>query len=212
MSKRLVVLCVSMAAMVGLALSAPVAGASTALSPAYRAHLSPTLPMPLNFSNKELVSQANSPLCAYIDGRAGNYVFGKDCTGTVQQTWSTAYRNICGGTHVVDGNGTTCPFKSGTGLNDLFRGDDIIDIINPNYSMYWAGFYISYITQNTGIYSYVQDGDCASACHLIDIIYSNDLAYQHYGAACSEGVDQVLQLEDTPASTTGRCKWNTANT
>lgn len=173
---------------------------------------------PQVFSNKELQSQASTVLCAYTSGQNGADVYGKTCSGTVRQTWTTSYLNICGGTHVVDGAGSTCPFENGSGLNNLFTGDDIIVIDNPHSSTnWWSGFLNHVYSEPDGTGSggpgvWVQDGDCAAHCLLINVLGSKGLGYQHYWAACTEGTDQPVLFEDTPASTTGRCKWNTANT
>jgi hypothetical protein len=163
------------------------------------------------FGGKELVSQASTPLCANADGTTGDKVIGAatPCGGGHNEIFSEVADNICNGDNVVTQN---CPFTVGLGLNATFKNWHIYKISNDFYgTLWWETFAPANILQETsgdGV-SWVQFSDCSSSggCSLINIAASNALnSYGHYAAACSEGLNNALKLEDTP--TASRCAWN----
>jgi hypothetical protein len=90
-------------------------------------------------------------LCLSANGNDGIYLYSKTYSDDNQEDTTVAAANVCGGTDIVDGNGTNCPFKNGSGMNTLYAGDLIVSMQNkPENNMWYVEDATDVIQSSTG--------------------------------------------------------------
>lgn len=102
--------------------------AATALVPSGAAM---AVPSPLG--TEPVCDGTISTLCLSVNGTTGDLVYGKYLqAGDNQEATTVSAANVCGSTDVVDGNGSNCPFVSGSGFNTQYAGDLVVRLHNTD--------------------------------------------------------------------------------
>jgi hypothetical protein len=184
------------------AAAAAVMTAATLALPALPASAS----SPLGTTN--ICDQQSTPLCLSANGTIGNWVYGKTYANDHEQATTVAAANVCGGTDVVDGNHTNCPFVVGSGYNNQFRNDVIVQIYNAQEGPVWYTSGISTGMRQAGgadsgylwVLSPAADGNYV----LVNVLDTNANPFQ--AQACAQSANQPITVQDT-WSGGGACTW-----
>jgi hypothetical protein len=181
-----------------------VAGAALTALPALPAMARPLVPAITNSPlGTDPVCDNETPyqVCLSANGTSGDFVYGKVLdSGSRQQHTTVSAALVRGGTDVVDGNGTNCPFKSGLGLNAKYgqRGDIIIDMHNSDENgVYYLGTNAGFedIVQGASAgagHEYVLDSAGGGFYYLINVSVSNTDGQAIF--ACSQGPNSFILL------------------
>jgi hypothetical protein len=154
-------------------------------------------------------------ICFSANGVSGNYVYGKTFSTDHEENTTVAAANVCNGTDVVDGGGTTCPFaQGGDRLNNKYSGDLIVQMYNSDENnMYYLGNANKTSTvqgpQGTGylwVLAPISPG--STTYYLINVAVSSSITPGPSPFfACSHGADLVLFI-DNAFQGDGACEWS----
>ncbi len=150
------------------------------------------------------------------DGTAGDAVTAQLSQPVDNEKNTIAGAYVCGGTDVVDGNTTNCPFADGSGLNTLYEGYPIIQLYSQTHSddaYLYCQAATDYICQGsmgaTG-YEWVEVDSGNDLCYLdcqylINVRASDDNDASYH--ACDDGVvGDSIHIQSTWAGQ-GQCEW-----
>jgi hypothetical protein len=134
-------------------------------------------------------------LSANADNGNGTYVYSKTYSDDNEEDTTVAAANVCGGTDIVDGNGTNCPFKSGSGMNTTYKNDLIIQMYNVPENHNWyiedASVVIQDPTNQDGGYLWVLAPSGDGNYNIISVADSNGGTEYHI---CSGPDDGLVEL------------------
>jgi hypothetical protein len=80
-------------------------------------------------------------MCLSANGTDGDNVYAKAYSTDKEENTTVTAANVCGGTDVVNGASTVCPFMAGSGkLNTEYHGDLIVQLHNTSENnVYYLG-------------------------------------------------------------------------